>query len=91
MRWKCNNGREIEIADLSDQHLTNIGRMLHRNNFVTRDQFLECAAYCADPMTPDGARDAAEQECARMNFTPDTDAIFKEIDNRMLREEVFGE
>jgi len=66
MKWKCKDGREIDIKDMEASHLKNAIAMLRRKGVVTTDEFLSCLAYACSGDTPDGAAMAAETEVDRM-------------------------
>ena len=34
-KWKTRDGREVDVADMADDHLVNTLRMLRRNGFVS--------------------------------------------------------
>lgn len=66
MKWKCKDGRIIDIKDIETDHLRNIINMLRRKGVVTPDEYLSCLAYACSGDTPDGAAMAAEAEVDRM-------------------------
>jgi hypothetical protein len=68
MKWKCKDGREIELRDMETGHLKNAIAMLRRQNVVTEDEFLSCAAYACSSSSGEYAAMAAENEM--MNMRP---------------------
>lgn len=66
MKWKCKDGRELEISDMDTAHLINAIAMLRRNYVVTPNEYLDCLGYACSSDTPDGAAMAAENELSTM-------------------------
>lgn len=66
MKWKCKDGRELDIKDMETNHLKNAVAMLRRKGVVTTDEYLSCLAYACSGDTPDGAAMAAEAEFSSM-------------------------
>ena len=66
MKWKCGDGSEVEIGEMSTAHLENAIAMLKRKGFVSLDVFFSCGAYAFSADTPDGAAACAEAEFDRM-------------------------
>lgn len=65
MKWRCKDGRSIELSDMETSHLHNTVNMLRRKGFVTPEDFDACARYAYSPMSGDYAAMAAEQELLR--------------------------
>jgi len=83
MKWKCKDGRKIEIKELGDNHLKSINAMLKRNGFCHSDTYFSALAYMSD--APDGAYDAISGEIDTWKHSSMTDAIFDEIEERGLK------
>jgi hypothetical protein len=66
MKWKCKDGREIELRDMETVHIRNAIAMLRRQNVVTEDEFLSCAAYACSSNSGEYAAMAAENEMINM-------------------------
>lgn len=62
MKWKCKDGRELELADMSTDHLKNVITMLRSKGTVTPNEYLSCLAYACSSNTGEYAAMAAEQE-----------------------------
>jgi hypothetical protein len=73
MKWKTASGHEIDVADMTDSHLTNTLRMLRRNSPLrARVAEVELMDYIND--APDGAADCAQQELDALQGSENVDA-----------------
>lgn len=66
MKWKCKDGRLVDIKGMATAHLNNAVVMLRLKGFVTEDEFLSCLTYACSVDTPDGAASTAEAELSAM-------------------------
>jgi hypothetical protein len=62
MKWKCKDGRVIDITQMDTQHLRNTINMLRQKGVVTQNEWDDCARYAFSPMSGEYAAMAAEQE-----------------------------
>ena len=82
MKWKCKDGRELDIKDMETNHLKNAIAMLRRKGVVTTDEYLSCLAYACSGDTPDGAAMAAEAEVDRMKPWKGLEVMEVELQSR---------
>lgn len=78
MKWKCADGRIIEIEKMEIDHAKNCLSLLRKKGFVSIDEFwgsCQCASSCGGDM----ASYYAEQEIAAMRPHPVVDAFEKRI------------
>lgn len=83
MKWTCRDGRVLDTKDMTTSHLTNVIAMLRRNNVVTPDEFLSCAAYAASSNTSDAASYAAEAEMLDMRPWKGLELLEEELARRV--------
>lgn len=82
MKWKCKDGRELDIKDMETSHLKNAVAMLRRKGVVTPDEYFSCLAYACSGDTPDGAAMAAEAEADGMKPWADLEVMEHELSSR---------
>lgn len=82
MKWKCKDGRVLDIKDMETDHIQNVINMLRRKNVVTENEYLDCLAYACSGSTPDGAAMAAEAEVDRMKQWKGLELLGDELDQR---------
>lgn len=91
MKWKCKDGRQIEISDMTDNHLLNAFNMMERKGFVG-DKALSVLCVCTAEM-PDGAAMALESEQSMIADAPYSfyyDKLQEEIKRRGLNANTEG-
>lgn len=86
MKWKCKDGRVLEVSEMGTDHLKNTIAMLRRNGVVTPDEFLSCLAYACSGDTPDGAAMAAEAEVDGMKQWNGLEVLEDELARRLTLE-----
>jgi len=81
-KWKCRDGRVLDIKDMETRHLRNTIAMLRRNGVVTTDEYMSCLAYACSSDTPDGAAMCAESEVASMRPWTGLKIMEEELERR---------
>lgn len=71
--WKTNDGREIEIKDMSTRHIKNCLAMLQRNGYVA-ESTIRFYLHCEPPMG-EMAQYHFDQEFDRITMQPSTPFI----------------
>lgn len=82
MKWRCKDGREIELHEIETGHLKNIIEMLRRKGVVSPRVYFSCLAYSCSSDTPDGAAMAAETEWLSMKPWKGMELLEAELDKR---------
>jgi len=81
--WTTKDGKAIPISELTDDHLSNIIKMLKSKGWVHSSVWESCLCF-AGSCRGDMASYAAEQELDNMRFSLLTDNIFDEYDRREI-------
>lgn len=82
MKWKCKDGRELDVKDMETSHLKSTIALLRRKGAVTLGEYLSCLAYACSKDTPDGAAMAAEAEVNGMRPWSGLDIMEAELARR---------
>lgn len=82
MKWKTKDGRKISVSELSNQHLSNIVKMIERKNYWHSEKALDCLGYACSGNHGEMAMDAAMEAFNSSKFSSLTDAIFDEASKR---------
>lgn len=82
MKWRCKDGRELELHEIETNHLKNIIAMVRRNGVVTPRTYVSCLMYACSEQTPQGAADAAEEEWRRMKPWKGLELLEAELEKR---------
>ena len=86
MRWRCKDGRVLELAEIETDHLKNIVHYLRSKGAVTPDEYIDCLGYACSSSTPDGAAMAAEQELEGMKPMAGLEKLEAELERRLKNE-----
>ena len=82
MKWKCRDGRILDIKDMDTGHLRNVIARLRRHGVVTPDEYMNCAAYACSSSSGEYAAMAADQELAGMKPWRGLDVLETELQGR---------
>ena len=75
MKWKCKDGRVLDIQSMTTDHLKNTISMLRRNKFITPDEYLDMLS-CAYSFQGEMAQYYAEQDLG--NYSPSNTLAYME-------------
>jgi len=82
MKWKCQDGREIEIKAMTASHLKNTIALIRRKGGMTVTEFNSCIAYVCSPFAGECASMALERELADAAPCGELEALEEELANR---------
>jgi hypothetical protein len=82
MKWKCWDGRVLDIKEMTTEHLKNVIAMLRRNRVVTFDEYLSCAAHACSGSCGEYSAMAAESELDSMKPWAGLEKLEAELERR---------
>lgn len=81
MKWKCKDGRELELHEIETDHLKNIITWLRRQGVTTTDEFLDCLGASAS-VSGEFAQMALDNEAMSMTPWKDLELLEAELKKR---------
>jgi len=81
VKWRCKDGREVRIQDMSTEHIQNALALLQRKGFVSVDEFHACGALMCS-VHGEYAQMYAENALSSMSPYQAIDAFQHELEKR---------
>lgn len=85
MKWKCQDGRVVDIADMTTRQLKNAVAMLRRKGCVTKEEYFSLLAVVCSGDTPDGVAYATDGVLMTRSIHPALELMEMELARRPRR------